>query len=48
MSSRWIWQDKPAINEMVAEVAGKRTAKDCVSKTTKVQKDTRSGAILRA
>lgn len=33
-------RDKPAINAMLAEVADKRAAKDGVSKTAKVQKET--------
>ena len=38
-------RDKPAINAMVAEVAGKRAAKDGVNKTAKIQKDTIRGFL---
>ena len=38
-------RDKPAINAMVAEVAGKRTAKDSVTKTAKAQKETIRGFL---
>lgn len=36
-------RDKPAINAMLAEVAGKHAAKDGVNKTAKIQKDTIRG-----
>lgn len=38
-------RDKPAINAIVAEVAGKRTARDSVSKTAKAQKATIRGFL---
>ena len=38
-------RDKPAINAMVSEVAGKRAAKDGVTKTAKAQKDTVKGLL---
>ena len=38
-------RDKAAINAIVAEVAGKRTAKDRVGKTAKAQKDTIRGFL---
>ena len=38
-------RDKAAINAMVGEVAGQRTAKDQLTKTAKVQKDTIKGCL---
>lgn len=38
-------RDKPAINAMVSEVAGKRAAKDGLTKTAKAQKETIKGIL---